>query len=330
MTDLIRTDPKALARIERAIVSHPDASPTAIETAAELVGGWIDRYEDQDRYEKTVAVEIAFNVKLDPYTYVVGVIDRLSLDSDDLVYVVNEWKTTKGASDRPGPYAWTAQRWLDEITTGVQLPTYALALTAGEFILKRGLKGFKIKDARRLNTVRVRVRAAVKVSPPQFWPDSGERAKYEPGIYEFSAEDIAAVRASYLNAAVAIRALRSSRLVPWQHSGSHCHRQFGRDCSLLPRCSVHDYAQGAYRVYDPGDGDFDYLKRFGLESIARDRRTVILSASSYGTFTTCHEKWRVLKGLGVAEEGTNDLPLQIGGAFHAGAAEFYSIMKERY
>jgi hypothetical protein len=324
----IRTNRAALTRIQRAIESHPGASPSAVETAAELVGCWIDRFEDHDRQERTMAVEAAFNVQLDSYTFAVGVIDRISYDPDDGVYVVNEWKTARAESDRPGPWAWGERKWLSEITSGIQLPTYALAAKYGRLALKRGLAPFMIKDAARLSSVRVRVRAAVKKSPPDFWPGENEYAKTEAGLYEYDAGDIEAARIAYLNAARVIRALRAKDTgLPWQHTGGQCFHQYGHDCSFLETCRTHAYFTGPYRVYDPDSDEFDYLEKFGLARLKRDARTVILSASSYKTWATCHEKWRITKGLGRREE-TNDLALQIGGSTHSGLAEFYRIMKE--
>ena len=318
--------PAQLDSISTAIADL-DVAPEAKIQASELVSAWVNKYTEIDSKERTLAVEVAFAVQVDSHTWVIGVMDRLSLTSKAEI-IVNEWKSSRAATSNgysKSRWSWGEDMWLREITNSIQLPTYALGLREGRFVLKSSGRPFKIKGASTTDEVKVRVRAVTKESLPKFWPSS------RSGVYAFDSRDVQHVKNVYINAAAFIRAGKvgagRNAFVPWQARGRQCFNQFGRDCELFDLCASHDYVTGPYHVLDPGDPEeFDWLEKFGLTELKRDPRNVILSASSYDLFSLCKEKYRARKLVGgVGEE--KSMALQVGSALHCGLAVFYLLLK---
>jgi hypothetical protein len=303
--------------VAEAIAELDGCSPEAKEAAAEIVEAWMHEFAAKDRTEVTVGVELNFSIRLDEQTWVVGVVDRLSQQGER--YIINEWKTTAGPSH--DGKRWNAQVWLHELLHSIQLPTYVLALREGQFQKKDANQTdqtiYLEKDMKPL----VRVRAATKTSPVQFWPT-------QDNLFDFSAAEVQACRNAYLNAAAQVRLLRATdrqRVIPWQYPGSQCFRQFGRDCEFLERCSSHDHPPHSQVSQESMQR---YLQTFGVEpQAAQDPDTVVFSTSSYQLLTLCLEKYRLLKvaQAGLVEDTTP--ALQIGTAVHAGLAKFYELLK---
>lgn len=308
--------PSDYSAIARAVSTCPGTSPHAREFASELVQAWVERWQDEDAREKTVAVECKFNVRLDNFTWVVGIIDRISRTAEG-EFVANEWKTTKA----PSGWGWNEEKWLSEIVNGIQLPTYAWAVRSGRVT---NAKGKLVECPLAIGAgVKVRARAVTKVSPPGFWPTR------ESGVWEFSEEDMKATAHAYLNAARMIRELKTEAvfrlekqpdvaLPPWQATGRQCFNQFGRDCEFLTQCQEHLYPVGEFKLCSEGD-----YKEFGLPDLPNDPRVVVFSPTSYELWVLCAEKWRVVKGIGVGER-ESDVNLEVGKAVHAGLATFYT------
>ncbi len=319
------------AAVVDAILGTDGASPEAKEEAASLVEAWAAHYFELDRQERTLAVEVGFHVQLDPHTYVIGIVDRLSVAPDGSL-IVNEWKTTK-----PESRWWTEAEWLSRITASIQLPTYVLALTHGKLVIKEGLRPFTITGS--TETPKVRVRAITKSSPPAFWPRLNHK------LYTYEADALLATTNAYLNAAAGIRELRKVkrhlgadglrvgpivRTEPWQAMGQWC-RSYNRDCEFLHECRSYNFPHEAPPVWREHERDNErtLMARFGLTfGQVSHPQTVILSQSSYDTWATCAEKYRrtkldpvsVLRHGGTAEQ-------QLGSAVHAGLSKFYELYK---
>lgn len=291
-------------------VAASSVAPIAKEAAVPLLlgeegtPGWVDRFADEPR--RIIAVECPFFMWLDKWTLVVGVLDEIAEwqgDNERFLFG-SEWKTTKAASGK----RFNEEKWLGYITTGPQLPIYALALHEGTF---KGAGKVELSFP-----VHIRVRAAVKSSPPEYWPAESS------GFYKFEERELTATKNAILARAEAIRAMRVKRLVPWQTTGSHCRYHYGRDCVFLSDiCAQKEYeghhAIGALESSDPGNAGITLA---GVSILDHDPRLVVLSSSTYTTSLLCLEKWRLVASRVRDKEET--LEMQIGTAFHAGVAEF--------
>jgi hypothetical protein len=295
-------------------ITKAGVSPQAAEAGAQLVDDWIRRNQAYDLKHKTLAVEMGFVVWPDDNTLVIGVQDRVAQDAKGVFG--SEWKSTKAESRY-----WNEAKWLDSISNGSQLATYAWALRDGIF-LERNVSGGEPHALQfNVENPRIMVRAAVKERPTRFWPYNPEDA-----FYEFSAKDIEFTKNAYINMAEEIRALRKTKLYPWQLTGIQCDAFF-KKCGFFGLCSKNDHPIGTPKaLFDPHDPAAKMALAFVDSKLLANPDLVILSASSYATAASCKEKFRLISGaLGDKEE---DMALGIGTAMHAGLGEYYRQMKE--
>lgn len=284
-------------------------SPVAAELGSQLVENWARRFAHTDADLETVAVECGMVLWLDDRTLLIGVVDRIARDSQGVLGC--EWKSTR----EPIGSAWNEKKWLAEITSGVQIATYALGLQRGEFYEEDGTRHQFLEPR-----PRILVRAAVKSTIPQFWPSDGK------DTFGFSTEELDKVAACYLNLAASIRAMRATKLVPWQMTGKQCFN-YNRECQFFKVCSKHENPKGgAVAKFDsanPAQGAA--LAHVDPERLAHPD-TVILSASSYSDYMTCHELGRLREG-GLFPKETN-AALETGTALHAGLAQIYKGQRD--
>lgn len=290
-------------------------SPLAMESGAALVDEWVNKWYGPDSQEKILAVECGFVLQLETFTYAIGVQDMISEDSVGVLG--NEWKSTK----EPGKW-WNEEKWLESISTGPQLALYALALHEGGYYEKGSNQGivFGVPEPR------IRVRAAVKSQPPQFWP-----AFPEDGIFTFDARALESARRAFIAKAAQVRLLRELRLVPWQLPGTHC-TTFNRTCEFLEKfCKVQNHpvvleGNDKITMFDSSDPAAELALVHIPRHVLEDDRTVVLSASSYALASQCAEKYRIISGaLGGKEDS---MALDMGTVLHAGIAEMYRQIKE--
>lgn len=314
--------------ITDAILKAP-VSPTAREAASPLVDAYLEAMASfPDTARKTLAVEVPWRLWLDEKTLVVGVIDRLAQDERGVFGA--EWKT-KGAPKlkKDGtPYAGSSEEdWLAEISQGVQVGIYALALRDADFIFPAAVYNPADWNA---GPPRILVRACIKSDPPAFWPTDPSR-----GIFSFEAAYLDSVRAALLSKAAQIRAARNSvRLLPayppvsgvtfweknkpWQLPGVHCTNMYRRTCEFLPLCRERKTPTGnPPHAFDPSNPAYPALDGLNLEP-----DTVVLSASSYADYAWCIERGRIISGGYFDKEPS--LELEIGTAYHAALAAIYS------
>jgi hypothetical protein len=302
-------------------------SPVAKETALGLVEGWIDRYADEDFDRGILAVEAPFFMWLNPITLVIGVMDRI--DAADLTaegFGVEgcEWKTKAAPTSK----RYGEESWLMDMENGSQLGIYGLALREGYFVQGEQVIRAIEETCPVSPCVFIRVRAAVKSSPPTYYP-----ADTRDGVFRFEDRQLESTRRALLERAAMIRAAREEGEIPWQMTGQHCFRQYGRTCPFFEKlCKPREHPTGGkpgmgLSPGDPGAGALraamEYHEKLwgkpkpGLESLPDP--IVILSASSYELGTTCMEKYRIISGGLAHEEPSTDL--DIGTGFHAGVGE---------
>lgn len=302
--------------------SDNQISSVAKEMALHLTQGWIDKYADEDFNGPSIlGVELPFFVWIDPLTLVVGVQDRLIAEPLDYPFPAqgNEWKT----KTPPRSKQYGEASWLDDMSHGSQLATYALALREGTYVssgVQQGLyapgKGIKVNG---VSDLRISARCAIKEIPPRFWPT-------KPGLatFTFTKKDTDSVKASLSNRAASIRAMRSNQfLIPWQSTGNHCFRQYGKTCEFLEKyCAKKDHPKGvpgyALSSGDPGMVAAKFALEQAYGSAELPENLVVLSASSYELGSTCMEKYRI-ETAGLDRNG-NDEALDIGTGFHTGVA----------
>lgn len=285
-------------------------SPVAAELGSQLVDSWARRFATTDADLETVAVECGMVLWLDERTLLIGVVDRIARDSQGVLGC--EWKSTR----EPIGSAWNEKKWLAEITSGVQIATYALGLQRGEFYEEDGTRHQFLEPR-----PRILVRAAVKSTIPSFWPSDGK------DTFGFSTEELDKVAACYLNLAVSIRAMRATKLVPWQMTGKQCFN-YNRPCQFLDSvCSKHlNPKDGANAKFDSANpAQKAALIHVDAERLAHPD-VVILSASSYSDYATCAELGRLREG-GLFPKETN-AALETGTALHAGLAQIYKTQRD--
>lgn len=292
--------------IQNAIL-EVEAGPLAKQAAADLVDAYVARYSESDINKfKVIDVERAWFLWLEPLTLLVGQKDARLEDSAGPLLL--ELKTHREARrTKAGEYykGEGPQSWLADISTGIQLGIYALheAETTGA------------------ESVRVMVRAAVKSTPPEFWP-----LRDEDGTFAFSRDYLKFVRNALVVRAAEIRAARAKGVYPWDWSGYKCQHMYGKTCQFWEEmCSKHLHPIGRNRVFsktDPGAAAIEagFAER-NFEVEPEDPKVVILSASAYEDYSTCRERGRIIQdGL---SKGDESMELEIGSCFHAGVAQFH-------
>jgi hypothetical protein len=278
-------------------------NPLALEEGSQLIDHWVNDEKDFD--DEILAVEVGFSVRVDELTWVIGVQDLICADAKG-VYA-REHKTTK----EPGRY-WNEQKWLESIKSGPQIAVYALALSKGVFYENGSPFVLNVPTP-----VRERVRAVVKTGSPLFWPENTRNA-----WQEFDDLSLERVSNAFIVKAEGIRAARRSGLVPWQLTGRHC-TDFNRLCGYFDECS-RGILPGSASGFDGRDPAAKFALPF-LPDEARGDEAVILSASSYASYSRCMELGRRDAMSGGKEES---MALEVGTVVHAGLASFYQQIRE--
>jgi hypothetical protein len=288
-------------------------SPVSAEHGGELVEAWINKFYVEDIKIDTMAVEMGFVLWPDANTLVIGVMDRVARDADGILG--SEWKSTSGSK------WWTEEKWLKEISNGSQLATYAWALKEGLFLERNPLGGEPTVYNFNVDNPRIMVRAAVKSRPCDFWPHNPK-----DGLFRFDNESIEFTKNAYRNMAEQIRALRKTRLYPWQLTGKQCFN-FNRTCGFFETCSTHSHPiETPKTIFDPHDPAAKLALAFVDARLLANPELVILSASQYANAASCKEKYRLVSGA--IGEKENDIALETGSALHAGLGEYYRQLKE--
>lgn len=279
-------------------------SPLALEEGASLVESFITRHAALTT--KIIAVERGWSVQVDERTWAIGVMDVIMEDARGIFG--KELKTTR----EPNRY-WSEEKWLDEIGNGHQIAFYALALARGAFYDTQGVR----MELNLATPVRMQVEACVKTAVPQFWP-ADERDSW----FTFDEVALTAVVNAIKLKAIAIRESRRSGAVPWQLTGKQCFA-YNRYCDFFDLCKRHAWpaAVAGFQASDPAA---QYALPF-LPAEAREADAVIISASSYDTYSRCMELGR----LEAQSEGKGaSMALDIGTVFHAGAASMHRQLQE--
>lgn len=285
------------ALIENAVVES-GASPDAQAEALELLGTWLRQCPERELGETTLATELKFSVQIGVIgvlpVYVIGVLDRLSKDAGN-TYIASEWKTSR--VKREGS-RWGARQWLQSILRSDQIAVYGLAAANIP----------QIKDS----NLRIRVRAAAKTPAGiEIWPVNAKDECYDLGPERY--QDAAN---AYMNTARSILAMDPSDK-PWQSTGPHC-TQFFKDCVYLNECEARLFA-----AVQPGKLRFD-PKPYESFHVPQDRPAIVLSHTSYSEFNQCREKYRHDYECGLPREAEESYELQVGRAFHAALAVYYT------
>src|SRR5581483_3358829 len=310
-------------RIFEAIMSV-DAPPMAKEQGAELVDAWIRTFGPADMQLEITAVELGFIVYVDALTAVIGVQDMIARDA--VGYFGNEWKSAKEPKRYNGKdsWWWNGDVWLQDIASGAQIRIYALALNQGTFYEKDSKRVIEFSQS----NPRIRVRAAVKSSPPRFWPED------DPGVYEFNADALASIADGLRAKAEQIRCVRRGGIVPWQLTGKQCH-QFGNECPYYAKfCTTAKHPVGLEGnekltvQFDMSDPAAEAALPFIPEKLLANPDFVVLSASQYTLASDCAEKYRIVNS-GLAPKYATD-EQATGTVMHAGLAEFYRQLRDRH
>jgi hypothetical protein len=292
-----------------------DVSASAKEAGSQLVETWLAECSEADTQDETIAVEAGFFVELAPNTFVVGAQDRIARNAN-LPLFGCEWKSTGAYSPARGSFpGWNAERWFEEISRGHQTATYALGLMRGTFVDEKVNR--IIVDARKgLEEISILVRAISKSKPPQIWPDA--RGQF----VTVTKERMKAVTNAYLITAAQIRSSRQLALVPWQLPGYICKGKYNGKfpCRFLSNCESQRYPVGDNKPHlSPGSQSVvDFMVERNVLDVRND--PVVISASSYGDWQDCSEKWR--QASVVNDEISND-NLDVGKVLHAALATHY-------
>lgn len=346
------------SRIFNAILASGVESAVAIEQGSALVDAWAAQCVETDLKYRTLGLEVGWFIALDPRTFVVGAVDKLAVERTSITErntrtvpkSVDEYlEQEKSVPSAPGfsttvvesdPFVferkttsasktWTAEKWFEDLRKGSQVAIYAAALKWGTFIYRDDSLGRCTEEVYKVESPRVLARAITKTKPPMVWPTP------EGAWIDFTEARLNATMAAFRNTAAAIRAQRSTGVVPWQLPGFHCTLTFGftkRPCSAWRTC--HETLE--YPVGDPtytpvglspGSASVvDHLVRTGRIPVDGFADVVILSASSSKSYQQCPELWRQ-ESLGATEQESNEA-MDIGTVLHCGMAEVDRILKE--
>lgn len=306
------------AIIDAIVESKVGAS--AKEAAGPYVEAWIDTYAEADSTLTVHAVEVPFYIQIEKKTFVVGQQDAIF--SDEQGWLCGEWKTKRAPRNRRDgtPYVGESEDdWLEEISQGPQLKTYALAAKHGRFFIGN----LNPRPQLASEHPRIMVRAVLKSNPADFWPADPAR-----GIFAFSDLALRSCHDAYVAKATAIRAMRKLGKTPWQLIGPQC-KAYGRMCEHYDNCKAHRYPDTTPRAWfhpddaapDPG---YEVCKLLKLDP--SDPELVVLSQSAYQAFSRCAELGRTAYGGYFAREASFEL--QVGTATHAGLAAFYQQIRD--
>lgn len=301
-------------------IINSGASPAGAEAASPLVDAYIADKIDRDTGLKVLAVECGFVLKLDPKLVIIGVQDAIFQDANGEI-IGDELKTAKEPKrNKDGSFSawWNEDVWLSEIVSGPQLAIYALALRHATYWDAHGTQyKFEAKNPK------IRVSAAVKSSPPMFWPSEGE------GCFEFPDAGMKSTSDALKARAAQIRALRASGLVPWQMTGKHCQNRYNKQlCRFYDEfCSKREHPPLTIRpaAFNANDPASQLALPHIDKELADDPEFVVMSASSYSDFTDCAEQWRLMNMCSGEKE--SNLALDTGTAYHAGIAELRRQVK---
>lgn len=312
-------------RVLEAIVST-GVSAFALEEGSGLVDYWISECADLDNENETLAVEVGFFFEPTPLTFVVGTQDRIFRNKKTGLICGSEWKTTKQQTK-----LWTPEAWLESISNGHQVATYAAGLRYGNLLMGNSNTGtIAPGDLAEDGSVDILVRAISKSHPPVMWPDSSG------ALLNISAPRIEAVINAYVNAAEGVRVKRKGGLVPWQVPGLQCMNMFRKECPFLKSCrSFESFTSPSNlgelgKSFSPGSKTVvSKLIELGKITVDNLPEVVVLSASTLGTLQQCDERWR-RESEASGDEEENEY-LDIGTVLHAGVAELYrqQIKKEK-
>lgn len=296
----------SLDAIQDAILAV-EASPLAREIGAGLVEGYLAHYAERDaaRY-RVLESERVWSLWADDFTLLVGAKDAEFEDANGPLIL--ELKSKKeGRRTKAGEWykGEGPQDWLQTISTGHQTGVYAL---------------HELEESG-APSIRVMVRAAVKSTPPEYWPP-----KEEDGIFTFTREYCALLKNAFRVRAAEIRAARSLGIVPWDWTGYKCGRVFGEQCRFWEDCSRHIHPEGRLQVFsstDPGRAAIkDALATKGMDEW--EPRLVILSASAYGDYGICREYGRRIQDGHAGND--ESMALMIGSVFHAGCNAYHQSL----
>lgn len=300
-------------------ICSTEASVQAKEIAAPLVEAYIERFKDDPQRFAFLAAECPWYLWLDDDTLLVGAMDGIRKSKETGKVEGLELKTRRAPRIRKDGQPYVGDReedWAAELSQGPQLAVYALAMKHGTFVDKEcntlGMRNFSVSQPR------IRVRAAIKSTPPVIWPTADD------GLFEFGERQMEWTTNWLLHSASAIRAHRSLNIIPWQGRGPWC-RQFNRDCDYLPVCREGSNPttdrRGEISSDDPGSDAVEAGKRANPKH--DPSRLVVLSASSYSNWATCAELWRLNSG-GYFEQEPN-INLETGKVFHAGIEAWHRM-----
>lgn len=303
-------------------VMEVDAPGLEREEGLILVENWIEKFGEADSKFRVRAVELGFILYVDSLTAVIGVQDAIMEDSEGLFG--NEWKSAKEPKRYNGrdSWWWNEDVWTRDISNGAQVQIYALALNRGVFY-EADRTGVPISFA--VSNPRIRVRAAVKSSPPRFWPTSGS------GVYRFHDSTLDGIEEGLRAKAEQVRASRRANLVPWQLTGKQCF-PFGNVCQFYDLCKNHRHPIGMTpgeklkAAFDMSDPAAQLALPYIPDSLIQNPDFVVLSASQYTLHSDCAEKYRIINSHLGSKEAKGSLAE--GSVMHAGLAEFYRQVRD--
>lgn len=283
------------------IIINADAPPRAKEQAAELFDAWRDNYADEDAGMRVIESEVPWFLWVGDDDLLVGVTDLIATDEEGLLMC--EWKTAKA----PTRY-WTESRWLESIEHGPQLAIYAMAQAGATFCWRN-----RAPSPLYLPNPRMLVRAAVKTTPPTFWP-----RKREMGVFPFDRIDtentLNAIRAMF-------RAIRANMREPgpWQLTGHWCER-FGHVCEFHAQCVKHAAPQFPYAGVLSGTDPGRHALKIALANARDDTNIIVLSQTMYSTAANCLELYRLTQG---GRSSRAPIEIVTGQLFHNAIAAHY-------
>lgn len=305
-----------------AALSASTENVSARTVAAGLLETWIEKYPRRFGHLRVLGAEVPFwsHLAETPFdspprdrcsVWIAGWADVLMTHDPTGAFFPQELKTTS---------AKTEDDWLRELRRDPQPAIEALCLSEGRW----GPTGTRFPQSPD-GITRVQVAGITKTSRPAIWPVNPDE-----GVFEYTPAVLQRLKPALIARAEVILLLRRLQSGgPWQVPGRQCHA-FNRDCEYLRHCVPDKDGLIVPVPAGPADQNEKTQKLRAIiescEGLSKGSLTspdvVVLSASSYSTGTQCLEKFRISR----VSPGKSTQALDVGTAFHAGAAAFHQSL----
>jgi hypothetical protein len=295
---------RILKAIEAAV---PD--PKAQQEGYRLLEGYAKRYFKTDSNMTPLFIEPEVAYWMDADTLICGKVDLVGLDETGDTFF-GEWKTASIRKERTD--------WRREWVLSTQALTYGLLLRYGK------IQGVE-QEATIAPLAKFHVRLMFKTTP--LFKTTPPKTDFE--WFTYKDEEIAWWHGQVKAIADEIRGLRQSGHAPWFPNFNECARYGDKYlCTYFQKCSTRQFTNTSGWLYGQYETHLDVERRLNeAPGHITNPNLVVLDATRMDTYLRCREKYRNTYEEHLAYPVGE--ALMSGSAFHAGAADYWTQIKEQ-